>query len=125
MGGHYLKANRTTKMTSGNDHFFYEDDLDAILPIMDAYMFENYKDMESEIVTCIKKLSSGKNYSFKYQFCLKLYLSKEGLSKHKKGKHQMHITQDSVRHCDSGGLKSRLERTDFSSIYENAQVVKR
>ena len=41
-------------MTSGKDHFFYEDDLDAILPIMDAYMFENYKDMESEIVTCIK-----------------------------------------------------------------------
>ena len=55
MGGHYLKANRTTKMTSGKDHFFYEDDLDAILPIMDAYMFENYKDMESEIVTRIKK----------------------------------------------------------------------
>ena len=37
----------------------------------------------------------------------------------------MHITQDSVRHCDSGGLKSRLELTDFSSIYENAQVVKK
>ena len=36
MGGHYLKANRTTKMTSGKDHFFYEDDPDAILPIMDA-----------------------------------------------------------------------------------------
>ena len=35
----------------------------------------------------------------------------------------MPITQDSVRHCDSGGLKSRLELTDFSSIYENAQVV--
>ena len=42
-------------MASGKDHFLYEDDLDAIFAIMDADMFENNKDMESEIVMCIKK----------------------------------------------------------------------
>ena len=38
-------------MLSGKDDFFYKDDLDAVLAIIDAYMFENDKDMESDIVT--------------------------------------------------------------------------
>ena len=108
-------------MASGEDHFLYEDDLDAIFAIMDADMFENNKDMESEIVMCIKKLSSWENCLFKCQFCPKIYLCKAGLSRHKKAKHQMPITLDSVSHCDSGGLKSRLELTDFRLIYQNAQ----
>ena len=58
MGGPYLKVNRTTKMASGKDHFLYEGDFDAIFAIMDADMFENNKDMESEIIMCMKKLSS-------------------------------------------------------------------
>ena len=58
---------------------------------------------------------------FKCQFCPKIYLSKEGLSKYEKEKHQMPTTLDSVSHCDFGGLKSRLELTDFSLIYQNAQ----
>ena len=49
MVGRYLKANRTTKRASGKDHFLYENDVDAIIAIMDADMFENNKDMESEI----------------------------------------------------------------------------
>ena len=38
-------------MLSGKDDFFCKDDLDAVLAIIDAYMFENDKDMESDIVT--------------------------------------------------------------------------
>ena len=41
-------------MASGKDHFLYEDDLDDILAIAHDDMFENNKDMESEIVLCIK-----------------------------------------------------------------------
>ena len=52
MVSRYLKANRTAKRASGKDHFLYENDVDAILAIMDADMFENNKDMESEIVMC-------------------------------------------------------------------------
>ena len=60
MGGRYLKSYRTTKMASGKDDFLYEDDLDAVLAIIDADMFENDEDMESGIVTCIKNLPSRK-----------------------------------------------------------------
>ena len=49
MGDRYLNAYKTTKMASVQDDFLYEDDLDAILAIVDADMFENDKDMESEI----------------------------------------------------------------------------
>ena len=41
-------------MASGKDDFPYEDDLNAILAIVDADMFENDEDMKSEIITCIK-----------------------------------------------------------------------
>ena len=41
-------------MASGKDHFLYEDNLDDILVIMHEDMFENNKDMESEVVLCIK-----------------------------------------------------------------------
>ena len=54
MGGCYLKAYRTTKMASGNDDLLYEDDLGAILAIIEADMFENDEDMESEIVPVSK-----------------------------------------------------------------------
>ena len=79
MGGRYLKAYRTTNTASGKDHFLYEDDLDATLPITDADMFENDDDMESEIITCIKNLPSRENCSFKCEFCPKVRLSKAGL----------------------------------------------
>ena len=69
-------------MTSGKDNFFYEDDLDAVLAIIDADMFDNDKDMESEIVTSIKNLPSRENCLFKCQFCPKVCLSKRGLSRH-------------------------------------------
>ena len=49
MDSRYLKA-WTTKMASGKDSFFHGDDLDAVLAITDADMFENNKYMESEIV---------------------------------------------------------------------------
>ena len=75
---------------NNNEDFLYDDDLDAILAIMDADMFENNKDMESEIVMCIKKLSSRENCSFRYHFCPKIYLSKARISRHKKAKHIMH-----------------------------------
>ena len=84
MGGRYLKACRKTK----KDSFLYEDDLDAILVIIDADVFENDEDMESEIVTCIKNQPSGENFSFKCKFCPKVCLSKAGLSRHEKAKHQ-------------------------------------
>ena len=96
MGGHYLKAYRTTKKASGKDDFLYEDDLDAVLAIIDADMFENVADMESEIVTCIKNLPSRENCSFKCEFYPKVCLTKVGLSRHKKAKHQQHSTHDSV-----------------------------
>ena len=109
MGGRYVKVCRTTKMASGRDDFVYEDDLDSVLAIMDADMFENDKDIESEVVTCIKNLPSRENSSFKCQFCLKVYLPPAGLSRHEKAKHQLHTTLDSVSDSDSGGLKLRLE----------------
>ena len=49
MGGLYLKSYRTKKMALGKDDVLYEDDLDAVLAIMDADMFDNNKDMEPEI----------------------------------------------------------------------------
>ena len=85
-------------MTSGKDNFFYEDDLDAVLAIIDADMFDNDKDMESEIVTCIKNLPSRENCLFKCQFCPKVCLSKRGLSRHFKAKHQQHTTLYIVKH---------------------------
>ena len=65
MGGHYVKAYRTTKIASGKDDFLYEDDLDTVLAIIDVDMIENDPDMKSEIVTCIKNLPSRENCSFK------------------------------------------------------------
>ena len=79
MGGCYLKAYITTKIASGKANFFYEDDLDAVLAITDADIFENDEDMESEIITCIKNLPSRENCSFKCEFCPKVRLSKAGL----------------------------------------------
>ena len=55
-------------MVSGKDRFLYEDDLDAILAIINADMFENDEDMKSEIVTCIENLLSRENCSFKCEF---------------------------------------------------------
>ena len=52
MGGRYVKVCRTTKMASGRDDFVYEDDLDAVLAIMDADIFENdTRKRESETST--------------------------------------------------------------------------
>ena len=120
MGGHYLKAYRTTKKASGKDDFLYEDDLDAVLAIIDADMFENDADMESEIVTCITNLPFRENCSFKCEFCPNVCLSKTGLSRHDKAKHQQRSTHDSVSHTDSGSLRSRLELTDFSLMYQKS-----
>ena len=61
MGGRYLKAYRA--MASGKEDFIYGSDLDAILAIIHADMFENDEDMESEIVTCIKNLPSRARFS--------------------------------------------------------------
>ena len=105
-------------MASGKDDFLYEDDLHTVLAIIDADMFENDEDMESEIVTCIKNLPSRENCSFKCEFCPKVCLSKAGLSRHEKAKHQEHSTLDSGSHSDAGGLRSRLELTDFSLMYQ-------
>ena len=107
-------------MTSGKDDFLYEDDLDAILEIIDADMFQNDEDRESEIVTCIKNLPSRENCSLKCEFCPKVCLSKAGLSRHEKAKHQQYTTLDSVSHSDSGGLRSRLELTDISLMYQKS-----
>ena len=100
--------------------FLYEDDLDAVLAIIDADMFENDEDMESEIVTCIKNLPSRENCSFKWEFCPKVCLSKAGLSRHEKAKHQQHSTHDSVSHSDSGSSRSKLELTGFSLMYQKS-----
>ena len=83
-------------------------------------MFENDEDMESEIVTDIKNLPFRDNCSFKSEFFLKVCLSKAGLSRHEKAKHQQHSTLDSVSHGDSGGLRSRLELTDFSLMCQKS-----
>ena len=107
-------------MASGKDGFLYEDGLDAVLVITDADCFENDRDIESEIVTRIKNLPSRENCSFNCQFCLKVCLFKAGLSRQEKAKHQQHTTIGSVSHSDSGGLKSRLELTDFSLMYQNS-----
>ena len=96
MGGRDLKAYRTIKMASGRDDFLYEDDLDAVLAIMDPDKFENAEDMGSEIVACIKNLHSRENCSFKCEFCPKVCLSKAGLSMHEKAKYQQHSTHDSA-----------------------------
>ena len=56
------------------------------------------RDMESEIVTCIKNLPSRENCLFKCQFCPKVCLSKRGLSRHFKAKHQQHTTLYIVKH---------------------------
>ena len=41
-------------MLSGKVDFFYKVDLDAVLAIIDEYMFEKNKDMESDIVTFVQ-----------------------------------------------------------------------
>ena len=120
MCGRYLKVYRTTKMASGKDDFLYEDGLDTVLAIMDADMFENDEDMESKILTCIKNIPSRKNCSFKCEFCPKVCLSNAGLSRHEKAKQQQHTTFDSAIHSDSGGLRSRLELTDFSLMHQKS-----
>ena len=120
MGGRYLKAHRTTKMASSKDDFLYKDDLDSVLAIIDADMFENDEDMESEIVTFIKNLPSRENCAFKCEFCPKVCLSKEDSSRHEKAKHQQRTNLDSVSHSDSVGLRSRLELSDFSLMYQKS-----
>ena len=47
-------------------------------------------------------------------------LSKAGLSRQEKAKHQQQSTLDSVSHSDSGGLRSRLELTEFSLMYQKS-----
>ena len=42
-------------MASGKDSFLYEDNLDAVSAIIDTDMFENDKDMESEIMNVYQK----------------------------------------------------------------------
>ena len=64
-------------MVSGKDDFLYRDDLDAVLAIIDAFMFENDEDMESETVTFIKNLPSRKNCSFKSSFVQKVVYPKQ------------------------------------------------
>ena len=107
-------------MASGIDDFLYKDDLDAVLAITDADMFANNEDMESEIVTCIKNLPSRENCSFKCGFYQKVCLSKAGLSRHEKAKHQQHSAHDSVSHSDSGSSRSKLELTHFSLMYQKS-----
>ena len=82
-------------MASGKDFFLCEYDLDAVLGIIDADMFENDEDMEPEFVTCIKNLPARENCAFKWEFCPKFCLSKAGLSRHEKAKHPPCI-RDSV-----------------------------
>ena len=77
IGGCYLKASRTTAMVSGKDDFLYRDDLKAVLAIIDAFMFENDEDMESETVTFIKNLPSTENCSFKSSFVQKVVYPKQ------------------------------------------------
>ena len=83
-------------------------------------MFENDEDMESYVVTCIKNLPTWENCCFKCEFCPKVCLSKAGLSRHEKAKHQQHNTLDSATHSDSGGLRLKLEFTDFSLMYQES-----
>ena len=64
-------------MASGKDGFLFEDDLNPVLAIIDADMFENDKDMKSEIVICIKNLPSRENCSFKFQFVRKFVYPKQ------------------------------------------------
>ena len=103
MGGRYLKAYRTTKMASGKDGFLYEDDLDVVLAIIDADIFENDEDMESEIVKCIKHLPLEKivrsNASFVQKFVYPTSLSAGNGSKisHKAARHRKSfITQSKL-----------------------------
>ena len=107
-------------MASGQDDLLYEDDLDAVLAIIDADVFKNDKGMGSEIATCIKNLPTRENCSFKCQFCPKVCLSKRGLLRHEIAKHQQHTPLDSVSHSDSGNLKSRLELTYSSLMYQKS-----
>ena len=120
MGVRYLKACKTTKMPSGKDGFLYEDDFDAVLAIIDAGMFENGEDMESEIVTCIKNVPSRENCSFKWEFCPKVCLSKAGLSRHREAKHEQHSTHHNVSHSDSDSSRSRPELTNSSLMYQKS-----
>ena len=54
MGSRYLKAYRPIKMAPGKNDYFYGDDLEAILTIIDANMFQNNRDMQSDILVCVK-----------------------------------------------------------------------
>ena len=106
-------------MASGKDGSLYEDDLGNLATI-DADVLKNDKDMESEIVTCIKNQTSGENCLFKCKFCTNVCLSKAGLSRHEKAKHKQRTTLDSGSHSDSGGLRLRLELLDFSLMYQKS-----
>lgn len=44
------------KWLQERDDFLHQDDLHTALAIVDADIFEKDKDMESEIVTCVKNL---------------------------------------------------------------------
>ena len=74
----------------------------------------------NQIVSSIKNSLSREYCSFKWQLFSKFCPSKEGLSRHKKVKGQQHTTLDSAIHSDSFVLKSRLELTDFSLVYEKS-----
>ena len=60
------------------------------------------------------------NCSIKCEFCSKVCLSKAGLSRLEKAKHQQHTTLDSASHSNFGGLRSRLELTDFGLMYQKS-----
>ena len=66
-------------MLSGKDDFFYKVDLDAVLAIIDEYMFEKNKDMESDIVTFVQiyplekiVLSNAKRLSIQSRYIKKV-----------------------------------------------------
>ena len=66
-------------MLSGKVDFFYKDDLDAVLAIINAYMFEKNKDMESDIVTFVQiyplekiVLSNAKRLSIQSRYIKKV-----------------------------------------------------
>ena len=112
-------------MASGKDYFFCEYDLDAVLGIIDADMFENDEDMESEFVTCIKNLPARENCAFKWEFCPKFC---QGTRK-QNIPHvpvivsmivSMHSTHDSVRHSDSGS-----SRSSFTHKYTSFTVMQK
>ena len=66
-------------MLSGKVDFFYKVDLDAVLAIIDEYMFEKNKDMESDIVTFVQiyplekiVLSNAKRLSIQSRYIKKV-----------------------------------------------------